>query len=188
MILLALLVSAALPAGVVNADDSPAQSCDYRQAAVSLPAVQVSSAEVGHPYRALYGYCLLGGKRWVLHQDWALSYLDADAIGSIAGGEGLGLGTDMLVRWHPHWSPSLLPYVDAGAGIQYAALHPFPTDGSRWMFTLHAGLGWLIPMDDERDAVLSLRYLHMSNAGLVDNNSGYDVVHLVLGMRWGKGR
>ena len=130
---------------------------------------------------------LRGGKRWVLHQDWALSYLDADSFGNTEGGTGVGLGTDFLVRWHPDWQPGWIPYVDAGAGVQYAAGNAFPADASRWMITLHAGPGWLIPMKRDREAVISLRYLHMSNAGLVDNNSGYDVVHLVLGLRWGKG-
>jgi hypothetical protein len=77
--------------------------------------------------------------------------------------------------------------MDVGGGIQFAAGNSFPADGSRWMFTLHAGAGWLIPMQNGREASVSLRYLHVSNAGVVGNNSGYDVVHLVLGVRWGRG-
>lgn len=164
------------------------ETCGYRQAGISVPVIQVSSAEVGHPWRAMYGYCLLGRNQLVLHQDWVLSYLDAEPIDDIPGGTGIGLGTDLLLRWHPSWRPSLIPYMDVGGGIQFAAGNSFPADGSRWMFTLHAGAGWLIPMKYDRQASVTLRYLHVSNAGVVGNNSGYDVVHLVLGVRWGRGQ
>jgi hypothetical protein len=170
-----------------TASTREAGNCGYREAGVSLPAIQVSSAEVGHPYRALYGYCVLGGKRFVLHQDWVLSYLDAKPFRDFPGGKGVGLGTDFLVRWHPDWRPSLMPHFDAGAGLQFAAGSAFPADGSRWMFTVQGGAGWLIPLRSGRQASVALRYLHISNAGIDDKNSGYDVVHLVLGLRWGKG-
>lgn len=167
--------------------EESAKPCGYRQASLSVPAIQVSSAEVGHPWRAMFGYCLLGGNRLVLHQDWVLSYLDAEPVGSIQGGSGVGIGSDLLLRWHPDWRPSLVPYMDVGGGIQFAAGNSFPADGSRWMFTLHAGAGWLIPMRRDQQASITLRYLHISNAGVADNNSGYDVIHLVLGVRWGHG-
>ena len=168
--------------------EEPEKACGYRQAAVSLPAIQVSSAEVGHPWRAMYGYCLLARNRLVLHQDWVLSYLDAKPIDDIPGGSGIGLGSDFLLRWHPTWDPSLVPYMDIGGGIQFAAGNSFPADGSRWMFTLHAGAGWLLPLRHDRQASVALRYLHVSNAGVVGENSGYDVIHLVMGVRWGTGR
>jgi hypothetical protein len=173
--------------GPADASGEGAGICNYRQASLSLPAIQVSSAEVGHPYRAMYGYCLLGGEQFLLHQDWALSYLDAEPFRDFPGGEGVGLGTDFLFRWHPDWQPSLVPYLEAGAGLQFAAGNAFPADGSRWMFTVQGGAGWLIPLRSGREASVSLRYLHISNAGIDDKNSGYDVVHLVLGLRWGKG-
>lgn len=153
-----------------------------------MPAVGVSSADVGHPWRAMYGYCLRSGRRFVLHQDWALSFLDAKPISGHPGGNGLGIGMDLLLRWHPDWHPSRLPYIDVGGGLQFASGAAFPADGSRWMFTLHAGAGWLIPLRQERQANISIRYLHISNAGLMPANSGYDVVHLILGIRWGNRR
>ena len=183
--LIAFAVPGALALPATATAEAPG-SCGYRQASVSLPAIQVSSKEVGHPYRALYGYCLKGGERFVLHQDWALSYLDADPVGTFPGGSGAGVGTDLLLRWHPDWQPSLVPYLDAGAGIQFAAGTAFPADATRWNFTVHGGVGWLIPTKRDRQFNLSLRYLHISNGSIGDKNSGYDVVHFVLGMRWGR--
>ncbi len=177
-----LLVSAVSEA----AEEASRPACAYRQASLSVPAYQVSSKEVGHPYRAMYGYCLFERSGFVLQQDWVLSYLDADPVDGSPGGEGVGLGADFLFRWHPNWRRSLIPSFDFGAGIQYAAGHAFPADGSRWMFTVLGGLGWLIPVRDGREVSVSLRYTHMSNAGVVENNSGYDVVHLVVGWRWGR--
>jgi len=87
----------------------------------------------------------------------------------------------------PGASAAAAALVLALRGVQFAAGNSFPADGSRWMFTLHAGAGWLIPLEHNRQANVALRYLHVSNAGLVDNNSGYDVVHLILGVRWGLG-
>lgn len=182
---IAALVAFALPAGVLA---EPPGSCDYRQASVSLPVFQVSSKEVGHPWRAMYGYCLFGAKRLIFHQDWVLSYLDAEPVGDNPGGDGLGIGTDLFMRWHPDWQPSLLPFLDAGVGVQYAAGTAFPADATRWNFTLHGGVGWLIPMRRDRQMNVSLRYLHISNGGISETNSGYDVVHLVLGLRWGRRR
>ncbi len=178
-----LLAVLGLPAAALA---EPPGACGYRQASISVPAYQVSSKEVGHPYRALYGYCLGQYKRWVFHQDWALSYLDADPFGVDPGGEGVGLGTDFFARWHPSWQPSLVPYFDAGLGVQYAAGTAFPADATRWNFTVHGGAGWLIPTRKDRQFNVSLRYLHISNGGFTDRNSGYDVVHLVLGLRWGR--
>ena len=170
----------------VGAPADHADSCNYRQAGLSVPVIQVSSSEVGHPWRATYGYCLLGGERFVLHQDWVLSYLDAKPVAGFPGGDGAGIGTDLLLRWHRDWRPSILPYLETGVGLQFAAGTAVPADGSRWMFTLQAGAGWLIPMQRERQANVALRYLHISNAGVAGRNSGYDVVHLVLGMQWGR--
>ena len=178
---IAALVAFAVPAGATAEPPGP---CAYRQISVSLPVYQVSSKEVGHPWRGMYGYCLFGQKRLIVHQDWVLSYLDGEPVGNNPGGDGLGIGTDLLMRWHPDWQPSLLPYLDAGAGVQYAAGNAFPADATRWNFTLHGGVGWLIPTRRNRQINVSLRYLHISNGGVSDTNSGYDVVHLILGLRW----
>ena len=171
--------------GATSAEAHTVDGCDYRQAGFSVPAIDVSSADTGHPWRATYGYCLWRKNGFVLHQDWVLSYLDAKPFRGFPGGNGVGIGTDLLFRWHSDWKPSILPYIDTGVGVQFAAGTSFPADGSRWMFTLHAGPGWLLPLRRERQAYVSIRYLHLSNVGLVSNNSGYDVLHLVFGVRWG---
>jgi hypothetical protein len=81
-------------------------------------------------------------------------------------------------------SAALTPYYELGGGIQYAAGTPFPAHGSRWMFTINAGVGALIPLKPTLQINTAIRYLHISNAGLWSDNAGYDAFHVFVGVRW----
>lgn len=156
----------------------------YRQLAFSPPLKRSSEIDKGYPWRALFGYCVAESGRLLLHQDWVISYLDATPQGEAPGGEGLGLGMDLSLQWRHRKSDAWTPYYEAGAGIQYAAGTPFPAHGSRWMFTLNAGAGLLFPLDSGLEFNAAVRYLHISNGGLLGSNAGYDAFHLVIGVRW----
>lgn len=162
--------------------DSPCTS-RYIQVAVSPPLQGTSDGGEGYPWRALYGYCVAQSGRLTLHQDLAVSYLDATPQGDSSGGDGVGLGTDILLQWR-HRSKGWSPYYEAGLGIQYAAGTAFPAHGGRWMFTLNAGAGLLVPVKSGRELNTGIRYLHLSNAGWLGENAGYDAFHLFLGLRW----
>jgi hypothetical protein len=155
----------------------------YLQVAVSPPLQDTSSGDEGFPWRALFGYCVAQSGRLSLHQDWALSYLDVEPQGGSPGGDGVGLGTDFLVQWR-HRLDGWTPYYEAGLGIQYAVGTPFPAHGSRWMFTNHAGIGLAFPLEGGHEISAALRYLHISNAGWLGENAGYDAFHLFFGLRW----
>ena len=157
----------------------------YRQLAASLPLQGTSDGGEGHPWRALYGFCLAQKGRLSLHQDWVISYLDVQPVGDAPGGDGVSFGTDFSFQWHHERGESITPYYELGSGIQYAAGTPFPAHGSRWTFTINAGAGVLIPVTKERQLNVAIRYLHMSNAGLFSKNAGYDAFHFVVGLRWG---
>lgn len=165
--------------------DNPCHVNRYRQLAASFPLQNVSAGDKGHPWRAMYGFCVAQRKRLSLHQDLVISYLDAKPFGGEPGGDGVALGTDFSFQWRQKYGASLTPYYELGLGIQYAAMTPFPAHGSRWTFTINAGAGLLIPVTPAMQINTALRYLHMSNAGLLPKNAGYDAIHLVVGWRWG---
>lgn len=157
----------------------------YRQLAASLPLAGTSDGGEGHPWRAMYGFCVAQKGRFSLHQDWVVSYLDVQPLAGAPGGEGVSFGTDFSIQWRHRTGASLTPYYELGTGIQYAAGTPFPAHGSRWTFTLNAGAGILMPLAPQRQLNVAVRYLHLSNAGVFPNNAGYDSYHFVVGLRWG---
>ena len=132
----------------------------------------------------MYGYCFLESGRLLLHQDWVVSYLDAEPQGDSEGGHGVSIGTDILAQWRWRRESFVVPYVEAGGGIQYAFGIAFPAHGSRLTFTLTAGVGTVILLRSGRQLNFGMRYLHMSNGGLLPDNAGYDSFHLLAGIRW----
>ena len=156
----------------------------YRQLAASPPLQGTSDGGEGYPWRVLYGYCVAQTGRLSLHQDWVVSYLDATPQGNAPGGDGVSFGTDFSFQWSHKQGAFFTPYYELGGGIQYAAGTPFPAHGSRWTFTINAGAGFLIPLKPHLRLNTAIRYLHISNAGLVSENAGYDAFHMVVGVRW----
>lgn len=156
----------------------------YRQLAAAPPLQETSNGGEGYPWRLKYGYCVAQTGRLSLHQDWVVSYLDATPQRNAAGGHGVSFGTDFSLQWRHRQGASITPYYELGGGIQYAAGTPFPAHGSRWMFTINVGAGFLIPVKPNLRLNTAIAYLHISNAGLVSENAGYDAFHLVVGIRW----
>jgi hypothetical protein len=156
----------------------------YRQLAVSPPLQGTSDGGEGFPWRLLYGYCFMETGRMLLQQDWVVSYLDAEPQGDDEGGDGISLGTDITAQWQWRRESSVIPYVEAGGGVQYAFGTAFPAHGSDWTFTINAGAGTVIALGPGKQLNLGVRYLHMSNGGLLPDNAGYDSFHLLVGIRW----
>ena len=156
----------------------------YWQLAASPPLQGTSHGSEGFPWRVLYGYCVAQTGRLSLHQDWVISYLDATPQGNSPGGDGVSFGTDFSFQWRHKQGILFTPYYELGGGIQYAAGTPFPAHGSRWMFTINAGAGFLIPLKSNLRLNAAVRYLHISNARLLPENAGYDAFHMVVGVRW----
>lgn len=163
---------------------NPCAGNRYRQLAASLPLQGTSDGGEGHPWRAMYGLCVAQKGQLSLHQDWIISYLDVQAVGDASGGDGVSIGTDFSLQWRHDLRMSVVPYYELGFGIQYAAITPFPAHGSRWTITTNAGAGILFPLAQNLQLNTAVRYLHMSNAGLVSDNAGYDAFHFVVGVRW----
>lgn len=156
----------------------------YLQLAYSPPLKSTAHGESGFPWRALFGYCVAQSGRLSLQQDWVISYQEAEPYEDIPGDTSVGLGTDFLVQWRHREGNVWTPYYEGGVGIQYSAATSFPVEGSHWMFTLNAGAGILFPLKSGRVINTAVRYLHISNAGWLGDNAGYDAFHLFIGFRW----
>lgn len=156
----------------------------YRQAGISAPLADTSNGGEGHPWRAMYGYCIAGQGKFTLHQDWVVSYLDARPQRESPGGAGVSAGTDFSLQWRHRQHGTWIPYYELGGGIQYAAGTAFPAHGSRWMFTINVGAGLAVPIRKNLRMMTGLRYLHISNGGMFPDNAGYDALHLMVALRW----
>ena len=132
----------------------------------------------------MYGLCVAQKGRLSLHQDWVVSYLDVQPQGDLPGGDGVSFGTDLSFQWRQKQGLSFTPYYELGGGVQYAAMTPFPAHGSRWMFTINAGGGFVFPITADLQLKTAIRYLHISNAGIFPANAGYDAFHAVIAVSW----
>lgn len=142
----------ALSGPIANLDDGEGE-----QFRLSLPAVRL----LNDPFEVRF--------------DAVLGHVDANSLSGQPGGQGTTIGIDLVLakavgRW----------LVDGGAGMQRSLGTRFPSDGTRFNFTLYLGAYWtgLGPLQ------LGARYFHISNADVVSPNSGYDAVQWVVGYRW----
>jgi hypothetical protein len=88
------------------------------------------------------------------------------------------LGGLAYMRWVPRMSKSVpRPYFDFGWGFQYASrpTHDLPSEINSTPF---GDLGIAIPAGPD-EVLLGVRFLHISNAGLVRPNRGQDELFLI---------
>jgi len=78
-----------------------------------------------------------------------------------------------------------VPFFDAGAGAQHTPLaqHVIEVDGSI-QFTPQGGFGVEYFVAPQRALVFEWRTVHMSNAGLVPPNMGFNSSMITVGFRW----
>lgn len=84
------------------------------------------------------------------------------------------------IQFHWEWETSCRwkPYVLAGAGILHAAVNRRET-GSNLNFNLQAGVGTYVHLHENTALILEYRHVHISNAGLHEDNAGLNN-HTVL--------
>gem|GEM_PF-865958 len=118
-------------------------------------------------------------------------YYDVNAVAdknpsrNVEEGSSHSLGVGLMLRYTIWHTPSASYHLEGGAGFQQMLSNPpFPADGSDENFTVFIGPGTLIPMAPDKRLRISLQYFHISNAGLVSDNSGYDGLQLVVGFEW----
>jgi len=79
----------------------------------------------------------------------------------------------------------VVPFFDAGAGIQYTTLHTrAPELSGGLQFSPQGGFGVQYFFNPQRALVIEYRYMHMSNAGIEAPNHGFNASMLSIGFRW----
>jgi len=78
----------------------------------------------------------------------------------------------------PHW------YIEGGVGLFYTDVS-VPGFGSHWVFSPQLGLGRSVAIDARHRIQVKLRYHHLSNAYLSQDNTSIDSLMLMVGMEFG---
>jgi len=99
----------------------------------------------------------------------------------------LGGGFEPIVlRWNFSRSEHLVPYIElAGGGLITASNLP-PGNTSNFNFTTRGGGGVHIFTRPRRSWDIGVRYLHISNANLGDENPQFNGLQITVGYHWFK--
>jgi hypothetical protein len=93
----------------------------------------------------------------------------------------VGAGFNPLnLKWNFATRGRVVPYLELSGGTLFTN-HDVPTGTNNVNFTSSAALGAHI-LGDSRNWSVELRYMHISNAGLGDRNSGINTVQVRLGI------
>jgi hypothetical protein len=168
------------------------ETCDQRFTHLSAAASIFHFNDEGSPYRLALGIgCQNICNDLSLLLSTVYSYYEVNHVAdnhpspSVKGGTSHSLGVDLLLRWSLLQTPQVTYHFEFGAGFQSILRDPpFPADGSDENFTVLFGPGITIPAAIHKQLRLSLLWLHISNANLFPNNSGYDGIQLVMGYEW----
>lgn len=76
-----------------------------------------------------------------------------------------------------------VPYLELGGGVLFSN-HAVPINTSHVNFLTHAALGFQFFNTGNRAFTATVRYEHISNAGLTVPNPGVNTVQFTLGMNW----
>ena len=95
------------------------------------------------------------------------------------------LGATLLFRFDFKPWGRVVPFLDVGSGpLNTTANRHAPELSGHWQFMSQGGVGIQYFFHPQRAFVAEYRYLHMSNAGLVSPNLGFNASMLTMGFRW----
>jgi hypothetical protein len=94
-------------------------------------------------------------------------------------------GNTLIVRLEGKEHGRWVPFFDAGAGVMHTPLsRHVPELNGFTQFTPQGGLGLEYFIRPQRAVVFEWRTVHMSNAGTVPPNQGFNSTMLTVGFRW----
>jgi len=87
------------------------------------------------------------------------------------------------LKWNFTSASRVVPYLELGGGVLFTN-HAAPINTSHVNFLTHAALGFQFFNNQRRAFTGTVRYEHISNAGLTVPNPGINTVQFTLGMNW----
>lgn len=97
---------------------------------------------------------------------------------------GLALNAVNL-KWNFTKPERTIPFLELGGGVLFTN-HAVPVDTSHVNFLTHGALGFQLFNDERRAITTSIRFEHISNAGLTVPNPGVNSVQFLIGVNWFK--
>lgn len=97
--------------------------------------------------------------------------------------DALGLNLGIIFRWHLYRQENWSLYFDGGAGI-LGTTNQVPSAGSSFNFTPQVGIGGTINLNREQRLMMGIRWHHISNADLYENNPGRDSIMGYFGINF----
>lgn len=104
-----------------------------------------------------------------------LDHVDGD------GSDGTAVALTLRTRYRFLERDKLSLFVDGAIGVVQSSVD-VPEVGTHTNFRSSIGLGALVPLKDDLHLISGARWLHISNAGLDDDNDGYSGVQFYVGI------
>ncbi len=89
------------------------------------------------------------------------------------------------LKWNFTRAQRTIPFLELGGGVLFTN-HVVPLNTSHVNFITHGTFGFQFFNNDRRALTASVRYEHISNAGLTVPNPGVNTVQFLLGVNWFK--
>lgn len=95
----------------------------------------------------------------------------------------LGIGFKLYSRYTLFGNKKISPFFEYGAGA-FNAFKKFPKDGSTFTFNLTYALGLEFTLKNKNKIRVDANFIHHSNAGLSDDNPGFDGNGITFSYSW----
>lgn len=118
---------------------------------------------------------------WFLIDNFSLDFGPEVAWFSQGGGNTWGAGPAFMFRWHFLARETWSVYADAGVGLMFSGSN-VPSGGSSTNFTPRIGVGVSFEVATNARILTGIRWAHISNANLSENNDGRNSIQLYAGI------
>ena len=118
---------------------------------------------------------------WFLIDNFSFDFGPEVAWFSQGGGNTWGAGPAFMFRWHFLARDTWSIYADAGVGLMFSGAN-VPSSGSSVNFTPRIGVGASFEVAQNARILTGIRWAHISNANVADNNDGRNSIQLYAGI------